>query len=380
MDKFKELQSLINESKECSLVIKDTRAKNYFDIGGFPHYETAVSNILSFFLDTREEHGFGDLWLKSLIEAYNEKSSNKSKISVYQTKDIRTEYSNGSNKRIDLLVDCDKEVVVIENKIYAKLYNDLEMYETMTENYISGEKDKTIGPKIVLSIFAIKDFDIKCGFVNVTYEEFLKKVENNWSNYQPSEKWEMFAKEFIDNLKNLKGMAVDMEFDKEWLELAKNNGEQIEKLLVIYNNDLDKRLTLINRLNELCEDKGLEQQHGVYHGSRTDKYFSQYINFHLSDVSPTIETYIMKIPTNKECEDYDTLYVSIWTRKNKNYAHFDRLLAVLDKKDARERVTKEKSSWGKHYILEELKITEDIDLDALADRIIKYVNAIKALE
>ena len=380
MDKYEELQTLINDSKKHNLVIKDIRAKNYFDIGGFPHYETAVSNILSFFLDTREDHGFGDLWLKSLIEAYNEKASNKSNLSIYQTKDIRTEYSNGSSKRIDLLIDCDKEVMVIENKIYAKLYNDLEMYETMTENYISGEKDKIIGPKIVLSIFDIKGFDDKCGFVNVTYEEFLKKIENNRPNYQPLEKWDIFAKEFIDNLKNLKGRVGDMDFDKEWLELAKNNGGQIEKLLTVYNNDLDKRLALISKINELCEEKGLEQRHGVYHGSQTDKYFSQYINFQLSDVSPTIETYIMKIPTKKEYEDYDVLYVSIWTRRNKNYAHFDRLLKALNKEDAKERVTKEKYSWGRHYILEELKITDDIDLDALAERIIKYTNAIKTLE
>src|SRR5437867_4396579 len=44
-------------------------AKTFQEIANFPRSELACSNILAFFLDPTEEHGFGDLFLRSLLQA-----------------------------------------------------------------------------------------------------------------------------------------------------------------------------------------------------------------------------------------------------------------------------------------------------------------------
>ena len=246
MDNIIDFQSLIEISKNYHLKHVDTKSANYFDVTGFPHYENVVSNVLCFFFDTKEEHGFEDLWIKSLIEAFNDKTPVLCNLENTSTADIKREYSNGSEKRIDLLVDCGDEVIIIENKIYARLYNDLDVYEKMTENYIGDSNNKTIGPKIVLSLYEIKDFDNACGFINVTYDELISKIEKNWGDYQSAQKWEIFAREFIDNLKSLKGV-IDMEFDKEWLEAN-------------FNLDEEKEYYMLNKPREVIssasDDKG----------------------------------------------------------------------------------------------------------------------------
>lgn len=45
-----------------------TRPKTLLEIAGVPHRELSHSAILAFFLDPNEEHGFEDLFLKSLLE------------------------------------------------------------------------------------------------------------------------------------------------------------------------------------------------------------------------------------------------------------------------------------------------------------------------
>src|SRR6266487_3765765 len=45
------------------------RKKTLLEISRFPHSEIACSNILAFFFDPNEEHGLGDLLLKSLLAA-----------------------------------------------------------------------------------------------------------------------------------------------------------------------------------------------------------------------------------------------------------------------------------------------------------------------
>ncbi|MDT8392013.1 MAG: hypothetical protein RRC34_16045 [Lentisphaeria bacterium] len=44
------------------------------DIAGFPHWENVYSNILAFFLDGSREHGFGNLMVRAMLEAYFQKA------------------------------------------------------------------------------------------------------------------------------------------------------------------------------------------------------------------------------------------------------------------------------------------------------------------
>ena len=64
-------ENLLSVLKKAGDIEIESRVKTFFDVTGFPHYENVISNILAFFFDTNEEHGFKDLWLKSLFECYN---------------------------------------------------------------------------------------------------------------------------------------------------------------------------------------------------------------------------------------------------------------------------------------------------------------------
>ena len=87
---------------------------------------------------------------------------------------------------------------------------------------------------------------------------------------------------------------------------------------------------------------------------------------------------IKKTATKKEFEDYDKLYVSLWCRANKNY-NFDYILTALEKKDAKMRITTGSGAWGKHYILNEILLTDTFNLEKISSTIKEYVEKIDAL-
>jgi len=103
--------------------------KNFMEIAGFPKWETVNSNLLAFYLDKTEEHGFGDLFFKSLLKLIE-----LDKIELYNSDFfVEREVYTPKGKYIDIViksVDIDDNgkhdwVIILENKVYADLYNDL---------------------------------------------------------------------------------------------------------------------------------------------------------------------------------------------------------------------------------------------------------------
>ena len=74
LGKHIEFCKLLNDALKYKVEYNE-KPLNYFSVSGYPHYENVVSNILSFFFDPEKEHDFGDLWIKSLFECYNEKTN-----------------------------------------------------------------------------------------------------------------------------------------------------------------------------------------------------------------------------------------------------------------------------------------------------------------
>ncbi len=346
----------------------------FFDVTGYPHYENVASNILRFLFDTNEEHGFGDLWLKSLLEAYNKKASIKVSTNYLDTTKIEREYSNGSEKRIDLLIDARPLIVVIENKIYASVYNPFDIYTEMTNNYVRDEQisDAEI-VKIVLSL-SKEELDISKGFINITYEELFDNVRKLWWEYNPNERWSMFAKDFMANLQRKEG-DTHMKIDEKWINFASENGEILKELFDKIQSDINTRVSILRTLDEELDD--IKFKKGVYNTANST-YASQFINLRINDgANICFETYLMKTITKKEAEDFDKLYISLWCRGNKDY-DFDEILKVIGKEGARVRVTKGSGCWGKHHILDEINICKEFSIPDIAETIRQYVeNAAK---
>ena len=81
------------------------------EIARFPHWENVYSNILAFFLDTDRPHGFGPLFVRSVLAAYRSRCPEAwsgdapTPDTVEATDGVEREVWTGQGS-IDLVVDC----------------------------------------------------------------------------------------------------------------------------------------------------------------------------------------------------------------------------------------------------------------------------------
>lgn len=160
-----ELKKLKNQPK---IVDEDP---TYFEITGYPYLENVASNILGFFLDPNEAHGFGTLFLESFLSVIKENSSVEDFLEV----EVERESYTDKNCRIDIVVKTNNLSLAIENKIYAKLNNDL-------SHYFDHLRKMSQGRRVFGFLLTLKPMTVPSsakGFVNVTYENLFTELLNN---------------------------------------------------------------------------------------------------------------------------------------------------------------------------------------------------------
>ena len=114
------------------------------EIAKFPHWENVFSNILEFLLDTEQVHGFGPLFIRSIMAIYSSRcpdgwpKKGLDPESVQATEKVERETSTATNNRIDILIECEDFVVCIENKIWSGLHNDLGEYREHCKTRCDG--------------------------------------------------------------------------------------------------------------------------------------------------------------------------------------------------------------------------------------------------
>ncbi len=178
---------------------------NLFAIAGFRHYEEVVSNCYAFFFQTDNPHGLGSLFLETLCELIAAKGIEPP---VFEEGQCTCERERITKNRqfIDLvLYDAQAadessylNAIVIENKVYANLYNDLGNYLDDIPLDADGKK---VG--VVLSLSPILlPAKLKEYYVNITHSEFIGKIQERLGGYLFSahEKYLMLLKEFLSNL------------------------------------------------------------------------------------------------------------------------------------------------------------------------------------
>jgi hypothetical protein len=194
----------------------------FMEIAGSPHYENVCSNILAFYFDPTQPHGFGDLMVKSLLESIGKLDmlNEIGNILTVQREDITY-----NQKRIDLVMTTSNCVIAIENKIYANLYNDLDDYSS----YVNQCYKKSIQIKVVLSLNSIQ-YAIQAGFIGVTYASLFSSVKKNIGNYliTADTKYVTHLIDFIQTIQNLKKMV---QISPEVLDFFAKNIERVEELL-----------------------------------------------------------------------------------------------------------------------------------------------------
>jgi len=190
-----DIENLNNVFSKIEVPKIKKRAKTFLGISKQPNYENVCSNIYAFFFDIQEEHNLRDLFLKSLIQIISLKTKTGYSFFYESRIDVETEYTTKKNKRIDILLSTQEEAIIIENKIYHVLNNDLEDY------WDSIQRKKKQG--VVLSLRKLTTRNVN--FINITHFEFLKHIMGNIAEYlsEMPEKYLFFLKDFYQNIINL---------------------------------------------------------------------------------------------------------------------------------------------------------------------------------
>ena len=217
--------------------------KSFLEIANFPDYENVITNFYAFYLDEKEEHGFKRLFLDALCLIIEQK---KETAPILEEPEIWTESATNAGGRIDLLlIDSSNDAaIIIENKIYASLNNDLEDY------WSSVKATNKFG--VVLSVKRLKPKNEN--FINITHQELLKAVKNKLGNYlkDADDRHLLFLRDFMENMSWHYNQNTTM---KDIYTFYAANREKINELAQIKDQ---ARLHFLDSLKQLCErDKDL---------------------------------------------------------------------------------------------------------------------------
>lgn len=242
------------------------RPKTFLGIAKQPHYENVMSNICAFYFKVEEVHGMQDLFINSLLEIINEsKLGGQKKVNEITDFEADTEVSTKKGGRIDLLLSSQDHAIIIENKVYHTLNNDLEDYWNSTVVYDNREENK-IG--IVLSLNKV--IVTHENFINITHVEFLKRVVQNLGNYlmNAKDKYVVFLKDFYQNSINLS----KSEMDSKELKFYFDNQT---KIIEVKDFHFAVRTHIVNQVEQACElvDEDLQLQTSKGEGNKRLRYY-----------------------------------------------------------------------------------------------------------
>jgi hypothetical protein len=211
--------------------------KTIFDIAGFPRWENVNSNTLSFYLDENEEHGFGRLFFNSLLQLLIEKNAIAAKsIELYQTDYTVEREFYADTKRIDILLKSTEDTFgdtlwafIIENKLTANVYNDLNYYwQSIKAKYKTG---------VVISINdnrnELKQFEKSKGvkFYNILHEELVNSVLSQMPAFYllSDDRHLLILKDYFQNISNMTQSRDYVLLEKQW-KSYRQYADEIEKL------------------------------------------------------------------------------------------------------------------------------------------------------
>ena len=237
---LEKITHLLNGLK--SLPPLQKREPTFMEITGYPHFENVCSNILQFYLQPSNEHGFGTLLLDSLFTLINENV-----VIDGQNIDVRREESTIKSNRIDLVIESDDFILGIENKIFADEDNPFEDYTEHLNKYLPKVRQIY---KVILSLRPKKEAPSLCGFKPITYALFFEKVIANIGSYflTAREPHITFLRDFIQTIQNLQR---ETSMDHLRLKFFRDNQQDLAKLLTevdALRKDMRGRVKLLNSI------------------------------------------------------------------------------------------------------------------------------------
>ena len=177
-------------------------------IAGYAHKENAFSNVLAFFLDPNKPHGLGTLFLNALARTgkfQHHREWTDSNVSV--EREVPTDAGN----QIDILIQSDSHVILIENKIYARVANPLDDYKTFAYDL----KPRCRNIRLLLLTLNSTTAGSPHRFENITHQQFVAQIRVLLGRFITSAdaRYLPFMLDFLSTVDYLqRGMVMDSEF------------------------------------------------------------------------------------------------------------------------------------------------------------------------
>lgn len=180
-------------------------APDLFSLSGFPHYEDVLSNWYAFFFRTEEKHGFGRLFVHALLDLIREKTANTPDSFMDRRVQCKREVQTDKGNYIDLVLYDEEndtntfnQAILIENKVYHFLHNDLKDYYESIKTADSAQKRG-----VLMTLWPQSNLPPE--YVNITHREFIKKVLLLLPQYwgHAGEKYLIYLKDIEQNIQRL---------------------------------------------------------------------------------------------------------------------------------------------------------------------------------
>ncbi|MCB0810603.1 MAG: PD-(D/E)XK nuclease family protein [Flavobacteriales bacterium] len=260
--------------KDFELPALPKRRQSIFQIARFPDRELVLSNMLAFYLDPEEDHGFGRLFFDSLLDLIQKEAKERHQFHKEALEGSRFEvhrewYTKQQGKKgyIDLVItgtpddtsSIEREeqypwAILIENKVHASLYNDLKLYE--------GALNAEDQLGIVLALKKHPPEDLAEGWIAITHADLIARVRTNLSKYfdQSDDRHLLLLKEFFLNM-DRHHMEPDHDAHLRQIQSLRKYHDQITKL--------EEARSKVNRYIGNTLDAVMEN-HGFVHNSRQE--------------------------------------------------------------------------------------------------------------
>ena len=218
MSPDQEYKQLIEEARKLA---RPAAERNIFSICGRGHYENPISDLLAFFIDSSEEHRFGNLFLSSLFEAAGIEPAPGA-----CRPPIREECTDRGN-RLDLVVEGDGWLLAIENKIRHQVINPLDDY---VEHIVGRTPSLDEGSRHFVILCAREHKPAPQGWRTVTWRSYVDRIKQNLASRltEPlNMKWQVIMREFLLNIEQECG---DDRVKEERIKFVQSNYKQVVEL------------------------------------------------------------------------------------------------------------------------------------------------------
>ncbi|WP_341905534.1 PD-(D/E)XK nuclease family protein [Fluviicola taffensis] len=200
------------------------------------HHENINSSIYAYFINSKEPF-VSELFMSSLLELVEEKSTLKFSFGeAFAECEVKT-----ANGRLDILISdkLGNEYLIIENKIYHWLHNDLMDYW----DHVKAIDDKKVGILLTLEKHSIPE-NVQGKFINITHGEWINKIKSKGIPFGLSPRVNTYITDFVNTIDHLT-KSYEMDEQSKFYFQHANRILKVQETIVAAHSFLNDQFQLI---------------------------------------------------------------------------------------------------------------------------------------